>query len=84
MKKFLLLIISILFLTGCGAKPISEDKTDETSYYMQDSIYFDFYVDKETCVEYVVYKGGYRGGLTPRLNTDNTLKLNETCLKNKE
>ena len=25
-----------------------------------------------------------RGGITPRLNTDGTLKLNETCLKNKE
>lgn len=82
MKKIILLLIPVLLLTGCGAKPINEDKG--TGYYMQDSMSFDFYVDKETCVEYIVYKGGYRGGLTPRLNADNTLKLNETCLKGKE
>lgn len=81
MKKIILLLIPILLLTGCGAKPINEDKG--TGYYMQDSMNFDFYVDKETCVEYIVYKGGYRGGLTPRLNVDNTLKSNETCLKNR-
>lgn len=84
MKKFLLLIIPLLLLTGCGAEPISEDKTDETSYYMQDSVSFVFYVDKETCVEYIIYHNGYKGGFVPRLNTDNTLKLNEICLKSKE
>ena len=84
MKKILLLIISILLLTGCGIEPISEDSNNETSYYIQDSIKFDFYVDKNTCVEYIIFSGGYKGGITPRLNTDGTLKLNETCLKNKE
>ena len=83
MKKFLLLIIPILFLTGCGAKPINEDKTDETSYYIQDSIHFDFYVDKKTCVEYIIYHSGYKNGFIPRLNADSTLKLNETCLEDK-
>lgn len=83
MKKFLLLIISILFLTGCGAEPISDNETNETSYYIQDSINFDFYVDKETCVEYIIFRGAYKGGLTSRLNADNTLKLNETCLEDK-
>lgn len=80
MKKIILLLTLGLLLTGCGAKPINEDKG--TGYYMQDSMNFDFYVDKETCVEYVVFKGGYKGGFTPRLNTDGTLKLNEICLKN--
>ncbi len=84
MKKILLLIISILLLTGCGIEPISEDNNNETSYYIQDSIKFDFYVDKNTCIEYIIFSGGYKGGITPRLNTDGTLKLNETCLKNKE
>ena len=84
MKKILLLIISILLLTGCGIEPISEDNNNETSYYIQDSIKFDFYVDKNTCVEYIIFSGGHKGGITPRLNTDGTLKLNETCLKNKE
>lgn len=81
MKKIILLLTLGLLLAGCGAKPINEDKG--TGYYMQDSMSFDFYVDKETCVEYIVYKGGYKGGLTPRLKADNTLKSNETCLKNR-
>lgn len=84
MKKILLLTILTLFLTGCGAEPISEDSNNETNYYMQDSTKFNFYVDKKTCIEYIIYQGSYRGGITPRLNTDGTFKLNEICLKNKK
>ena len=83
MKKILLLIISLMILTGCGAKPISEDKATETSYYIQDSELFDIYVDKETCIEYIIFNGYHRGNAMIRLNADNTLKLNETCLKDK-
>lgn len=83
MKKILLLIIPLL-LTGCGAEPISEDNTNETSYYIQDSGLFDIYVDKETCVEYIIFNGYHKGNAMARLKVDNTLKLNETCLKNKE
>ena len=81
MKKILLLIILTLFLTGCGDVPISEDNNNETSYYIQDSRLFDIFVDKETCIEYILYDSGYKGGIIPRLNVNNTLKLNEICLK---
>ncbi len=84
MKKILLLIIFILLLTGCGAEPISKTETKILTYYIQDSMNFDFYVDKESCIEYIIFSGRYKGGITPRLNTDGTLKLNEICLKNKE
>lgn len=83
MKKMLLLIIPTLFLTGCGAEPISKTETKNLTYYIQDSMNFDFYIDKETCIEYIIFSGGYKGGITPRLNTDGTLKLNEICLKYK-
>lgn len=80
MKKILLLIILTLLLTGCGAEPISKTDSNNT-YYIQDSAMYDFYIDKETCVEYIYSSYGY---FIPRLNADSTLKLNETCLKNKE
>ena len=82
MKKVLLLTILVL-LTGCGVETVQEDKAKETSYYLQSSILFDIVVDKETCVEYILFEGGYKGGITTRLNSDNTLKLNEICLKSK-
>ena len=81
MKKFLLLVIIIILLTGCGAESINEKHETNDTYYIQDSLNFDFYVDKETCVEYIIFNGGYRGGITPRLNADGTLKLNKICLK---
>lgn len=86
MKKLSImgLIFGTLFLTGCGAEPISKTETKNSTYYIQDSMNFDFYVDKETCVEYVVFKGGYKGGITPRLNRDGTPLLNEKCLKESE
>lgn len=41
--------------------------------------YFDFYVDKETCAEYIYsYKGS--GCFIPRLNADGTLKTNKECI----
>lgn len=79
MKKILLLIILTLLLTGCGAEPISKTDSNNT-YYIQDSSTYDFYINKETCVEYIYRSYGY---FIPRLNADGTLKLNETCLKNK-
>lgn len=81
MKKFLLLVIIIILLTGCGAESINKKHETNDTYYIQDSLNFYFYVDKETCVEYIIFNGGYHGGITPRLNADGTLKLNKICLK---
>lgn len=81
MKK-ILLIVPVLFLTGCGAEPIDGEDTNNFTYYIQDSLYYDFYIDKETCVEYI--KEITHDSLTPRLNSDGTLKLNEICIENKE
>lgn len=83
MKKILLVIVSIMLLTGCGAEPITKTEARNLTYYIQDSIDFNFYVDKETCVEYILFSGLKKGNITPRLNDDGTLKLNEICLKDK-
>lgn len=84
MKKIILLLTLGLLLAGCGAKPIDSIGEDKSSYYIQDSDLFDIYVDKETCVEYIIFNGVYKGNAITRVNTDNTLKLNEICLKNKD
>lgn len=83
MKKILLVIVPIMLLTGCGAEPITRAEARNLTYYIQDSINFDFYVDKETCVEYILFSDVKKGNITPRLNDDGTLKLNEICLKDK-
>lgn len=83
MKKLSImgLIFGTLFLTGWGAEPISKTDTKNSTYYIQDSMNFDFYVDKESCIEYVIFSSSYKGGITPRLNRDGTPLLNEKCLK---
>lgn len=78
------LIFGTLFLTGCSATiitPIDTNGKNDTCY-IQDSSLYDFYVDKATCVEYI-RRVGDGGSLTPRLNSDGTLLLNEICLKEK-
>lgn len=73
MKKILsvfVIIILILCLAGCeGANPNIE--------VSQDDMHIEFWTDKETGVQYVIYDrgAGYAGmgGITPRLNADGTL-----------
>lgn len=86
MKKLsiMVLIFGIMSITGCSATTITPLDTNgkNDTHYIQDSSMYDFYVDKATCVEYIrrVDNGG---SLTPRLNSDGTLLLNEICLKEK-
>lgn len=79
-----LVLAIVLLLTGCGADTVNNDdesKDNYEIYYMQESYSFNFYVDKETCVEYIVFQGSYKGSVITRLNSDGTLKLNKNCLK---
>lgn len=72
MNKKLLIVLTLLFcLTGCE----SNSKDSEDDYTIL------FYTDSETCVEYIKYAGGYKGGITPRFNADGSLKLNKECLE---
>ena len=77
-----LVLAIVLLLTGCGADTVNNNNNVENkANYMQEYHSFNFYVDEETCVEYIVFHDTYKGGITPRLNDDGTLKLNKNCLK---
>lgn len=72
-----IMVITILFLTGCNERTSEYDSSLLNSYYI--------YVDKETCVEYFVSDGSYNtGDFTPRYNADGTLKTNKNCLNSRE
>lgn len=75
-----LVLAIVLLLTGCGADTVNNNIENKDNY-MQEYYSFNFYVDEETCVEYIVFHDTYKGGITPRLNDDGTLKLNKNCLK---
>lgn len=78
MKKLLILPLLLLLVTGC-----SVDVNDETESTKVNNTDIYFYIDENTCVEYIVYDGWYSGGITPRLNRDGTIMLNEECLNKK-
>lgn len=76
----------ILLLVGCS-KEISDNEVDynevdgyETIEEMYNSDIYEF-IDKETGVHYLIYshKAGYggMGGITPRLNSDGSIMIDE-------
>lgn len=73
MKKLLILPLLLLLVTGCKSTLETSDKDD----------WIYFYTDEETCAEDIIYDDGYSGGMTPRLNKDGVIMLNEECLNEK-
>lgn len=71
MKKIIIFLVGILLLCGCQSN--TQDSNDDYT--------ISIYTDSETCVEYLKYAVGYKGGLSVRYNQDGTLKLNEQCLR---
>ena len=71
-----LLLIMASTLTGCKHAPgdmtykgiDGEDHKSANTYYVQ---------DPETGVYYVIYYGGYHGGICPRYNANGTLYTGE-------
>ena len=72
-NKIIVLVIMILMMCGCENNTVSSD----------DDFEIDIYTDSKTCVEYLKYCAGYRGGLSVRYNTDGTIKLNKDCMEAK-
>ena len=81
MKKLILLAIPVLLLTGCEVEAVNRELDKQ---YMQGTSSFDIYVDRKTCVEYLIYNSNRAGGITPRLNTDGTIVVNQSCLEVEE
>lgn len=79
MKKLFIILLLLFLVTGCSVG-INDSKTDYKEFDYGDMY---FYTDEDTCVEYIVYVGYYKGGITTRLNADGTVKINEECLNSK-
>ena len=85
MKKLLAIILTMamaLCAAGCSGTEEETCKSEKqpfsrTTYDMQGTTYVSVIVDQETGVNYVFYKSGYGGGLSPRYNADGTLYITE-------
>ena len=78
MKKLFILPLLLLLVTGCNISTNNETDHNEVN---KNDIYF--YTDENSCVEYIIFDGYRAGGITPRLNRDGTIMLNEECLNKK-
>lgn len=80
MKKLVATILTailiMVYLTGCS---FEEDNSRYDGISKTDNINIEFWTDKETGVQYIVYDrvGGYAGmgGITPRLNSDGSVYI---------
>lgn len=82
MKKFLLIILFILLLTGCGETPDSQEEEAANMFvYVQKADYstvYDVVYHKDTKVMYAVSHGAYNNGtFTLLVNPDGTPMLYE-------
>lgn len=71
MKKIisLILVIAIMLLVACTETTEADTQTD----YIQDyEGKYQILVDEKTGVNYIVYNGYNKGGITVRLNADGT------------
>lgn len=80
MKKLVATILTailiMVYLIGCS---FEEDNSRYDGISKTDNINIEFWTDKETGVQYIVYDrvGGYAGmgGITPRLNSDGSVYI---------
>ena len=73
--KITILTIAILGIVLTGCESIS-DQTTVTEYDGVGAV-VDYYTDPETGVCYLIYDGGYDGGITVRYNADGSIMVKE-------
>lgn len=82
MKKFLVMILFMLLLTGCGERTESQDSREENMFvYIQSTAFtqgYDVVYQKDTKVMYVVSRGtNNQGTFTMLVNPDGSPMLYE-------
>ena len=81
MKKIasLILVMLTILLVGCAndTEASSKIKSIQDRTHNDIDVTFEIVVDEETGVNYIVYNGYKQGGITPRLNSDGTLYIEE-------
>ena len=84
MKKLILmaLLLSCL-LTGCVPQEDSDNYTTPNVYWVDCDGSFDYVVDRDTGIVYLIYKFGHCYGITPFYNSDGTLKMEDDIRKEK-
>lgn len=77
MKKFVIGVIAVLSLAFCGCTVHQQEEVVEEYYSMNDhGVYA--YTDPETGVNYLIFTGYNRGGITVRYNSDGTIMVTES------
>jgi len=77
MKKTLMtsiILLILILITGCNNNKMEKKILTKEVFNKGVSTY----CDKDQNVEYLIFKGFRAGGITPRLNSDGTIK---TCNK---
>ena len=75
---FAILLILVFVVTFDGSKDNQETTQEVTSFYDSnfqsgDDVYV--YVDPDTGVNYLIFYGYRKGGITPRLNSDGSIMI---------
>ena len=71
MKKLIALILIGMMLVGCSTESTEGAETRDYNWGIS------IWTDSETGVQYVCYCTGHGNGITPRLNADGTVMVEE-------
>ena len=68
-----ILTLTIVMLTACG----NTDAENKTKYIQDYNSKFKIFIDKETGVNYIIFRSDSKAGMTVRLNADGTPYVSE-------
>ena len=68
-----ILTLTIVMLTACG----NTDAENKNKYIQDYNSKFKIFVDKETGVNYIIFRSDSKAGMTVRLNKDGTPYVSE-------